>query len=80
MTRIDAGAFLALCLPNARSQSVLELATELNYLSFAFDDAHVDDPRLRTCAGLAPVIGALMAVLDAPEAPVEDRYERALCD
>ncbi|MFE6867687.1 hypothetical protein ACFVFS_14080 [Kitasatospora sp. NPDC057692] len=59
---------------------MLELATELNHLGFAFDDAHVDDPRPRSCAGLAPVVGALVAVLDAPEMPVEDRYERALHD
>jgi hypothetical protein len=80
LTRIGVGVHLALCYPYCVRQEHLDIAADLNYLGFAFDDAHVTDAHLRTCAGLAPAIGRLLAVLDSPEAPVQDPYQGTLRD
>ncbi|MEV3970162.1 hypothetical protein AB0K68_18735 [Streptomyces sp. NPDC050698] len=75
---IGVGQFLARCYPYCRREEYLDIAAALNYLGFVFDDAHVSESGLRTCAGLAPVVGRLLAVLDAPEATVTNPYQRAL--
>lgn len=75
---IGVGQFLARCYPYCRREEYLDIAASLNYLGFIFDDAHVTEPGLRTCGGLAPAVGRLLAVLDAPEATVTDPYEKAL--
>ena len=80
VTRINVGGFIAQCYPYCTDMEILEIAAELNYLGFAFDDEHVTDPELRTCSGLAPAVGRLLAVLDSPEALVRSAYEAALQD
>lgn len=80
ITKIDVGTFVSLCYPYCVREEHLDIAARLNYLGFAFDDEHVTDPSLRTCAGLTPAIGQLLAVLDAPEALTDDPYQRALGD
>lgn len=80
VTRINVGEFIAQCYPYCTDMEVLDIAAALNYLGFAFDDEHVTDPELRTCSGLAPAVGRLLAVLDSPEAPGRSAYEAALQD
>jgi hypothetical protein len=80
VTRINVGEFIAQCYPYCRDMEILGIAADLNYLGFAFDDAHVTDPELRTCSGLAPAVGRLLAVLDSPEAQDHSVYGAALQD
>ena len=79
-TQINVGEFIAQSYPYCTDTEILDIAADLNYLGSVFDDDHVADPGLRTCAGLAPAIGRLLAVLDSPEAPVRTKYEAALKD
>ncbi len=80
VTQINVGEFIAQCYPYCTDMEILGIAAELNYLGFAFDDEHVTDPELRTCSGLAPAVGRLLAVLDSPEAQVHSAYGAALQD
>lgn len=76
LTGIAVGTFVARCYPAARSVRHLEIAADLVLLGFALDDAHLAPD----AAGLVPAACRLLAVLDAPEAPVADPYEAALRD
>jgi hypothetical protein len=80
VTQINVGEFIAQCYPYCTDMGILDIAAGLNYLGFAFDDEHVTDPELRTCSGLAPAVGRLLAVLDSPEALGNSAYEVALQD
>ncbi|HET9380471.1 MAG TPA: hypothetical protein VFP69_06540 [Streptomyces sp.] len=76
LTGIGVGTFVARCYPGARHTEHLETAADLVLLAFALDDAHLAPD----ATGLVPAACRLLAVLDAPEAPVTDPYEAALRD
>lgn len=80
MTRNNVGSYAALMYPFTLNKECLQIATDLLYFGFAYDDTQIANPELCTTATLAPAIGKLLAVLDAPEAPTTDPYERGLLD